>query len=178
MKKFILRHEKALTRIFSVFHILLRIFAFLLFSTIVVLGTLYAMTHCTFPVSTKKAVSYIDFLISQWIVCTCIIFALESWRQLVHSHVICVPEALKASIPRGIYLEILSLCLYFCLFKAMYMIDISIIFLILYITLEGIRIGYREFIVCARRKQMRKLKQCFKALAEGRNLRIIEGEKC
>lgn len=168
MKQFILQHEKALTRIFAVFHILLHIFAFLLFSTIVALGTHYAMTHCTFPVSNEKAQQYIDFLISNYFFCVSLPFCYMLCKNFL-GYNISIHAIFEKSILLGLILELLLLGFVFCIrisTISTFVIDISILYLIAYIVFNGIFHIYKEAVSSARRKQMLRLQQCFKSLAE------------
>ena len=171
MKQFILRHEKALTRIFTVLHSLFKVLGFLLYFMIVALGTYYAMMYCKFPVSRQKALQYINFLIGNYFFCVFLFFCYMIFKNFLHYY-ISLYEILRKSILLGLILELLYFGLGFCIGISpisTFVIDISILYLIAYIVLNGIFHIYKEAVSSARRKQMRRLQQCFKSLAENAN---------
>ena len=170
MKQFIFRHEKALTLIFSVIHSLFQVLGFLLSFMIVALGTYYAMMYCKFPVSRQKALQYINFLIGNYFFCVFLVFCYMLCKNFLHYY-ISLYEIFKKSILLGLIFELLYFGLGFCIGISpisTFVIDISILYLITYIVFNGIFYIYKEAVSSARREQMRKLQQCFKALTEER----------
>lgn len=161
MKHYIFRHEKAFSMTFRITHIILQVFSFLLVFAVAIIGTHYAMMHCSFPVTNEKASDYIASFFQIWFSCVLMLFVFKMsfrsiwcWKTGIEKS---VTEILKKSVLLGLMATAFIYCFYFCLLSNRPLTDFCFCFLPIYIILEGFRNIFQEEIYFARDEQRLRL---------------------
>jgi hypothetical protein len=165
MKQFIFRHEKAITRVFAVIHIILQVGLSAVAAIVVLDGIHGALTHISFPLTADNARFFVNIFAILWLTFTGIIFIVTL---LKINHIACIQDFIN-SLLEGFFEVGLFIGMVFSAGDSNSHGDLIVLFVLLALEIifnDVLSSLYNRAIAHAKREQIRRCLQCFKALVK------------